>query len=351
LYPTGHPGGVWAPVRIFSEKKEFFMAIRELALEEKRHEYPFLVEGAFDWREGERYDPGTIGTVVDRLLAELIRREARRRGDLESLLGFLGKNLKQAFGIEGQTRALEEKLRAGGQIIFPLPMTQVVLHLRRYGECVGINAVDPANKTHLEATEILESLVYRWTPEKENGMRYFHRFVQSRSIRMSRDYANERGRIDVAGEIESLRARIPDVGWATDSCGTAQLLFDGYRSAREKGIVVGSYHDVPVFLRVLYGRTHAVNWRRGASELSGSTLQFRSDSSEDLLLEYSIEIAGQHNSFADPPKGIDYVREQQMHQRLARILFDAFWARDLAETVTHNPHWVKWRPERIPAAT
>lgn len=327
------------------------MSTREIVLEEDPRYYPFLLDYAFDRRDGT-FNPRNFWILVGKYIEQHIRKDLEKKGgNAKEVLESFIKKLVDEYSGKDSSNAVSTflgdvgKLESGEEVRFPISMTNVTLRLKRFGECLGIRATDGRDSVHESATEIIKGIVLCGYP--------FTRFIHRRSITMPRwqAYGNN---IDVLSELASVARYVPDVEWRTDADVVADALFENYIETNHahnfysgEGVEVGRYHGIPVHIEVLFGdKSHDRTWRKGSvSRVHGKpVLEFgENHQAGDLTLKYLIQITDDDNMFKPAVKGIDYMREQQCHNQLAKILMDAFSARDLAETVSRNPSHVVWK--------
>lgn len=338
------------------------MTICEPVLEEKLHYYPLLLDYAFEFHEG-KFDPKGLLSLVGEYTKRHIQKDlAKKGGNANEVLESFIKKLTDEYDSKSQLNAVgvllsnADKLEHGEEARFPISMTNVTLRLKRFGDCLGIRATDGRDSEHESATEIFKGMTLE-SP-------YFRPFVYSHSITMPRWQAYGNGSsINVLAELDSAARYIPDVEWRIDATVVTDALLEDYIETSHqngdngRGVEVGRYHDIPVHMQILFGgKDNDRTWRKGSvSRLlnNACTLEFDAltyNQSDGLRLKYFMQIADENNMFKPATPEINYRTEQQCHQYLAKTLLDAFSARDLAETIARNSHWVKWREPDKPQA-
>ncbi len=325
-------------------------------LEVDRHYYPFLGEYAFD-RSSGILDQKVLQRLIGEYAARHIRKNATKKGGganevLDSLVEQITKSCdRDVIGTGSNLLAIVDKLSQGDDVGLYIGLTNVTLHLKRFGVCVGVRATDAGDNTHKDATEILEKMASLST--EEGGFNYFMQFVCSQSVITPRWQAYGNNNIDIAAELASAARYVPDVSWRTDAAVVAEALREDYIVTDHQygcygGVEVGQYHDIPVYAQILFGRKSSDRtWRKGSVTCGGTVLLFDSNSSDSPHIRYMVRTADGNNVFRNAKSEIDYEREQSCQTRLAKVLLDAFSARDLAETIKNNPHHVAWKKKVV----
>lgn len=330
------------------------MSLYNPVLEETRHYYPFLLQYGFDWRTG-RLEPKILHDVIKHYLGRHIRQDASKKGgSANEMLEVLIKRItdgcgKDVTGTDSGLTSISAALEYGNEAELHIGLTNTTLNLKRFGRCVGIRVTDARGEPHKVAMEIFEGMA-----SLEGGLDSFAPFIHSRCITVSHNYGSHR--IDVSAELASAKRYVPDVEWRTDAEVVAKELRDDYvnndhRHGDERGVEVGRYHGVPISARILFGKEeYGRIWRRGTITRDGVKMTFDTESSDHPHIRYVVRTADDNNHFEKWKEGIDYKQEQFCHERLAHLLMNGFSARDLAETIAHNPHWVRWEEREEAAA-
>lgn len=327
-----------------------------------RHDSPYLLDYAFDMRDGNKLHLDRVEQMIAEYLIRHIRGTIMRKGlSPETALELLLKEIRAGHtgkGMYGNISDHAKELQQSKYVTIESKFDgMATLGLRRFGECLGIKPVDNRGNRHELGTQIFDGMAQS---EDAGGFRNFHPFVHAWYITMPRWQAYGGGLIDVAAELASAARYVPDVVWHTDAALIAEYLFEGYcrgwvnEMRGVGGVQVGSYHGTAVHMQVLFGDDKRDQiWRRGAIACDGVNLQFSNQTNESAYIRYSFRTTDENNMFTDPAAGIDYMREQQCLMYLADILLNAFTARDLAETIVKNPHWVAWKlkEQQVEAAT
>lgn len=328
-------------------------------LESLPHDSPYLLDYVFDSREADEHQfrQRQLQQLIDEYLVRHIRHAMTKKGSShETVLELLIKEIRAGHigkDMYGDIADHAKKLQQSKYVAIESKFEgMATLGLRRFGECLGIKPVDNRGNRHELGTQILDGMTQ---PDGVGGLRNFDPFVHAWYITMPRWQAYGSGLIDVAAELTSAARYVPDVEWYTDAVLIAERLFDRYVQSSGMcgvdvgGVEVGQYHGIAVRIQVLFGDENRDRfWRRGVIARDGVKLRFDSQSNESAYIRYSVRTTDENNMFKEPAAGIDYMREQQCLRYLADILMNAFTARDLAETIVRNPHWVAWKLKESP---
>ena len=341
--------------------QEVTMLTDKEGLKEEKHHYPFLVDDVFDFRTGKlRTEP--LRAMIGEYLTRHLRKEATKKGGsanetLEFVIAKLvdGCSGKDIFGTAGALSDIASNLEHGDDVELLIGLTNVKFGLKRFGLCVGVRALDARDSVHENATEILEKLAMDSTHECRFRL---VRFVRCWRVLMSRWRVYGGGAVNVAAELSLATRYVPDVKWYTDVGTITSALLEDYIVTDHKlqycgagGVEVGRYHDIPVYAQILFGGEESNKvWRRGSVTREGSTLVFDSNSTDHPIVQYFTRISNGFGMFKKAESGVDYMREQRCHHRLAEVLLNAFSARDLAETIAMNPHLAAWREKPAESA-
>lgn len=317
-----------------------------------RHDSPYLLDYAFDMRDGNKLHLDRVEQMIDEYFSRHIRGIMVRKGlSSETALELLLKEIRAGHvgkGMYGNIADHAKELQQSKYVRIESKFeSMATLGLRRFGECLGIKPVDNRGNRHELGTELLDGMV---RSEDTGGFRTFHPFVHAWYITMPRWQAYGGGLIDVAAELASATRYVPDVEWYTDATLITERLLDRYIQSSGMcgvdvgGVEVGQYHGITVRMQVLFGDEKRDQiWRQGAISRNGAKLFFDNRLSDSAHIRYSVRTTDENNMFNEPAAGIDYMQEQQCLKYLAEILLNAFTARDLAETIVTNPHWVAWK--------
>lgn len=315
-------------------------------LEEWMHEFPFILDNAFHWGKEHKFQP----KVVFRLMGEFIRTHFQRKISdrkrietdvLESLLD----SIANSFVItEGAIDTMYlDGLNSGLNHEIMVAPTKITWCLRKFGTCLGIRPVDSQGNNHCEGIKTLGEMT-------KNEGRHVSRFVRRRGVSF-RYYGKM---VDVAHELESIERYVPDVAWLHEKDAVANALMRNYIStsfpyaSKTKGVVVGHYHDIPVYMQVLYGGDTEEVWRRGSVTQEGTTLRFDSTTGFHPYVRYFIQILDESRYGDIAISDVEYEIEQNCQERLIEILLNALVARHLAETISRNPSGIAWRLKKQP---
>ncbi|QQR78391.1 MAG: hypothetical protein IPJ68_04925 [Candidatus Moraniibacteriota bacterium] len=258
----------------------------EPILEKRRHEYPFLLDYVFaSYRSPELFGEERVRHIISEYLGRHIRQNvAKKDGDTEAVIKSLiegiqaGCNGKDIFGTDS-IKAIANELQHGNATEIFIGLTGVVLHLKRFGDGIGIKPQDAKGAIHRNATEIFEGMATY--PRDEGGYDSFDPFVQSWTVTMPRWQTYGNKKIDVAAELASARRYVPDVEWRMDIEAVTSELLMLYIGQNDHGIAVGQYHGIPVSMSILFGgEERDQNWRKGSVTREEFVLAFCSNSSD-----------------------------------------------------------------------
>ncbi|QQR77482.1 MAG: hypothetical protein IPJ67_05160 [Candidatus Moraniibacteriota bacterium] len=319
--------------------------------------YPYLVGHAFSFREGTR--TSALEDMLRLYATSSVQDGAKDRDQW----GKLGKRLIESefcennwpdgpFGIK-RIGSLAKRSDWNDERSICVGFSKAEWKLQRFGDCLGIRPVAIGrsdNELHEEATRTLEELSAQATSRL-----CFHRFYRLFRVvtpRYSRDY-------DMAVELSDLRHYMPTIHWIDDAVWMQQELvkdFIGQHREMESGVVVGSYHGLPVTAKLLWDKdteTGDMARRRGTiASGDDSTIRFHGESS-GFKMAYAVCSLGGNRCFFS--KGIDhdvdYVCEQDVMKNAARVLRNGLVELEHENIVKRNPYWVKMRREFAPATT
>lgn len=328
----------------------------EVVLGVTRSEYPFLTgDYAFCSRNGE-FQSEIVRVLVARFIRDYLQRDIVKKGGSESgTLEFLIKKLgegcssgKDIFGTGDELTRVVEKLVGGDYVSLPVSLVNVSIHLKRFGNALGLQVFDASGNIHEAGFDIFEKMTM-----SGDAARHIGTFIRTRTVTMP--YHWHWGSPDIATELAAAARYMPDILWRTDADDLTEALLDNYINGDHQwgdsvGVEVGRYYDIPVYLRIVFGndKTDRV-WRKGAIERNGTTLKF-CDNNERVYMRYSCRMADGGNSFKKAAADIDYPNEQYMHSELAELILHGLSARHSAVVKEANPHHVVWRrPAEQPA--
>ncbi|MCB9815118.1 hypothetical protein H6785_00835 [Candidatus Nomurabacteria bacterium] len=310
--------------------------MNEPKLVEVRHLYPFLYEHGIDFRD-DSLDTRYIGKVVVRFISDYVRNckggKKEFSDPLEFLLGNMVNDYGKLFNFKEEIISLDETLQNGEEASLQLPLINVGLRLKKFGQAVAFRTSDSNGEVHRKATETMERLL------SDQGLHGWRPFVKERLITTScwRD--------DIAEQLTIMAGYIPDVNWYISTASdVAACLHEDYVTGGQ-GWPVGLYHDIPVYMKVIDGKKETdVTWRRGALKYDGrTTLEFSRESNCDPEVQFSVRMFAPAEYSGAASDSIDYWSEQYHQRDLSSVILNALKARNLASVISRNP--VRWRKE------
>jgi hypothetical protein len=317
------------------------------------YRYPFLLDYAFDLRDGGKFRPRTLQALANEYLIRHARHAATKNGaSIETAFESLANEIRACWHTGQEIHGYisdghANKLMSRGRVRLESSVDGMsCLDLKRFGACLGIGLFDRSSNRHELGTKLFNGMVQSENgTEKVDGL---YPFVQAWLVTMS---SCEYQRVDIAAELDSVERYAPDVAWTENADGAiAKLLEDDYVARNDwhsgicGGVEVGQYHGIPVRMQLLFGGDKATStiWRKGAVTRDGTKLSFQGQS-DPLYIRYVVGIADDGDAHGMTDLGIDYLKEQSCLKGLAAMLLNAFSVKGWAERIANRPELVAWK--------
>lgn len=316
-------------------------------LECVRHEYPFLVYSVFDCQSGNFY-PLSMETFIAAFICRYIEQNINE-GKTDATLMMFIQELRNGSGIASSrffgTDNLGEvgrRLDLETEIFIDIACLNVKFAMRRFGECVGIKPIDGSSQLHKQAYKILEEMACPSGTSRRSLVPFVHHWA----ITVPRWREFDRDQIDVITELASLERYIPDVKWfREDAHRITGLLYDDYIHSL-KGVQIGSYYDIPVWMQVLYGDEKKDSvWRKGAVTHDPRTLRFDSNQNDIPYIRYFVQVANEDEVRERYHSIVDHRTEQLCLEGLAKTMMAALSVRERQDAVFSNLSLIAWKTE------
>lgn len=325
----------------------YFCNSRDLNPRVEVMDFPWLIGYAFNENKGDTLIPDIL-TSLFRQICEGVAERAKPEPFRERLLRQLKDAREWPNGFLGtENLPLQEIGRGREWKDTVIGMTGVKVRMRRYGTCLGIAVYDQQGNPHEETESILRKL-------SGSSQRYLRPFVHGYSFSIQPPYQNHLAgyAFDLDGELAVMQACLPDITW-TKKRNVALGLVDDFVKGAQDGILVGSYGDAQVFLRMVIDQKMGdqtakdQTWRQGLiHERTERRIAFRGNNAPPVCLEYFVRTTDENNIHKESVAGVDYWREQWVLLDLARILYSGLYQRVCQSTIDHgNKHLIRFRKE------
>lgn len=312
------------------------MSTYEPKLTRVPHEYPFIMDYAYFSKEDESFDCISVGGVLFQITGKLLQNTASNNSspkEIDSIGDLIVDGAPSLLVFGDKLRETSDQLERHGGVSLTIPLSKVVIKMKRFGLALGFQLLDSNNKRHEKATKLVEQLI---ASRQLSGVR---------QLFVARKILAPCWREDVCEQLDLMSKYVPDVKWeVTGLDSIAKSLYDDYIQNGE-GVQVGRYHDIPVYMKVIDGMEgkNDLTWRDGALKCNGSTLTFSNRSHCSPSVQFSVRMFDPVPCSAKASAGIDYREEQLAHEALIEILFQALKSRCRAALVKGNP--IQWRIE------
>lgn len=333
--------------------KNLFSGTRDIDVMVEPMEFPFLIDHVFDWRPERRgaYRPEALSSVLQHIVRLFVERSKSKPQELHDRLMRSLRSPGWPNGFLGTDNLPIEEI-AGGRswTSIVIGLTGAKLELKRYGDCLGVRTSGRDDKPHEETETLLGELATSKGPSIVRPFIHRYGFVCSVELEHRRDVYV----LDMVRELEAMDRYLPDIRWTGKRERIAADLGGDFTTHRQ-GLVVGSYGDAEIRLRVVYeNEVNDEDWRIGkVRSTTGTELAFGVGTGTRPRLEYFLRTVDGNNSYNDAVANIDYQSEQGLLHDLARMLYAGLYQRMHQRMVENgNLHFVRFRrePEKTTAA-
>lgn len=314
-------------------------------------DYPFLIDGAFHFETG-KFMANNVRQVLTKYLAAFAKAGKSSTDQLDRLIKGLA---EQDSGFYADASLFS----IGGTLVNPDNFCNLApgpanlfFRVARFGNCLGLRPDTASNnmkELHTEAMSILDELAER-NPELLRRFVHTYQF----SVRPELDVRENSGwSLSVAKELAVMKRYLPDVSWSDPASVTVQLGDDFTEGEPDGGVVVGTYGEAEILLRITCDNAD-LTWRSGFFFLcQAPELVFSRRSGVRPGLQYFVRTSlPRHRTATEQYANVQYWQEQWLMEQVARMLYTALYQRDFHGTEASDRSWTCFtKPARLLAPT
>jgi hypothetical protein len=329
------------------------MDLHGVELTRTRMHYPYLLDLAFNFRDGQ-FNPSSLEILLRyycTMVLEGYESDAKGIGKLIEAVnktafdenhfpdGLLGNNRLRFMTTEGWKHECS---------IF-IGLSRTEWKLRRFGDCLGIRPVAIGrnnDELHEDSVRVLERVL------TTDGNRYFFPFYRRVSVETRRYFRD----FDMEGELSDLRRYIPSIKWTDDATRLRKDLvedFIGNHKSMNCGVPVGSYFGLPIYAKLLWkrdadGQAGDHVRRRGIIAPTDDAVIWFHGSHTDFSMVYFVETSDDETyRFGEEiDHSIEFLTEQRVMENASRVLYAGLVELEYQNLVKRNPDWIRMRAKQ-----